>query len=64
MIDLDIYYPNKTVEDFLQNIKIQLNRDCPTVKVYISTANPYQHWIINNTNLMEDCYAKNGTNWS
>ena len=59
MIDLDIYYPNKTVEDFLQNLKIQLNRDRSTVKVYISTANPHNHWLqklynfYNNTELME-----------
>lgn len=45
MIDLDIYYPNKAVEEFLEKLKVKFNKTYPTVKVYISTANPYDHWL-------------------
>ena len=45
MIDLDIYYPNAQVEMLMQQLNERLNRDCPTTKVYISTANPYNHWL-------------------
>lgn len=45
MIDLDIYYPNAKVEMFMQQLKVRLNRDHPTTKVYISTSSPYNHWL-------------------
>ena len=45
MIDLDIYCPSTKVEMFMQQLKAQLNRDYPTTKVYISTVNPYNHWL-------------------
>jgi len=59
MIDLDIYYPNASVEKFLELPKLKLTRDYSPIKVYISTANPYNSWlqklynIYNNTELME-----------
>jgi len=59
MIDLDIYRPNQVVEEFLQSLKVKLNKDYPTTKVYISTASPYNNWLqklytfYNNTELME-----------
>ena len=46
MIDIDIYHDNHVVEEFLQSLKLKINRDCHnTIKVYISTANPYNHWL-------------------
>jgi hypothetical protein len=45
MIDLDIYHTNETVENFLQSLKLNLNKDYPTTKVYISTANPNNNWL-------------------
>lgn len=60
MIDLDIYYPNQTVEDFLDSLKPKFIKDFSPIKVYISTASPYNHWLqklytfYNNTELMEE----------
>lgn len=45
MIDLNIYYPNKAVEEFLETLKVKLNKTCPIIKVYISTTSPYDHWL-------------------
>lgn len=59
MIDRDIYYPNEIVEEFLESLKVKLKKDNHSIKVYISTANPYNSWlqklynIYNNTELME-----------
>lgn len=59
MIDLDIYRPNQVVEEFLQSLKVRLNKDYSPIKVYISTASPYKHWLeklynfYNSTELME-----------
>jgi hypothetical protein len=59
MIDRDIYYPNKAVEEFLESLKVKLKKDNPSIKVYISTSNQYNSWlqklynIYNNTELME-----------
>lgn len=59
MIDRDVYIPNRTVENFLESLKAKLSKEYSPVKVYISTANPYNHWlrnvynIYNNTELME-----------
>ena len=59
MIDLDIYRPNREVEGFLEYLKVKLKKDYPPIKVYISTANPYNSWlqklynIYNSTELME-----------
>ena len=61
MIDLDIYRTNPWVEEFLQSLKVGLNKDCHTIKVYISMANPSTSWLeklYNNTELMEDEYDK------
>ncbi len=56
MIDLDIYYPNQRVEEFLKSLKIKLIKDYHPIKVYISTTNPYNHWLYKfyNTELMEN----------
>lgn len=57
MIDQDIYYTNPKVEAFLQLLKVQLNQDCHTTKVYISTAshdNPWLRLLYNNTKLTEE----------
>lgn len=57
MIDLDIYYSNKTVEEFLESLKAKLSKDYSPIKVYISTANPYNHWLYkfyDNIELMEN----------
>jgi hypothetical protein len=60
MVDRDIYYPNKTVEEILESLNVKLKKDNPSIKVYISTANPYNSWlqklynIYNNTELMEE----------
>jgi hypothetical protein len=59
MIDRDIYYPNEIVEEFLELLKVKLKKNNPSIKVYISTTNPYNSWlqklynIYNNTELME-----------
>lgn len=59
MIDRDVYYTNRSVEDFLESLKTKLSKDYSPIKVYISTANPYNSWlqklynIYNNTELME-----------
>ena len=45
MIDFDIYYPNSKVEMLMQQLKIRLNKDYPTIKVYISTTSPYNDWL-------------------
>ena len=45
MIDLDLYYPNERVEKFLEQLKIKLNKNYPTTKVYISSARPNSHWL-------------------
>ena len=45
MIDLDIYYPNEKVEMFMRQLEVRLNKPHPVTKIYISTANPYGHWI-------------------
>ena len=60
MIDFDIYRPNREVEEFLEYLKVKLKNNNPSIKVYISTANPYNNWLqklynfYNNTELMED----------
>lgn len=70
MIDLDIYCTNQAVEEFLQSLKLKLNRDYPSTKIYISTVNPHNYWLknlynfYNNTRLMEEKNAKSGTYWS
>ena len=59
MIDFDIYIPNPAVEKFLEQFKARLKKNCPTTKVYISTASHNDYWlqklysIYNNTKLME-----------
>jgi hypothetical protein len=58
MIDLDIYRPNLAVEEFLSSLKVRIGKDHPTTTVYISTTNPYRHWIYNNTELMEEKTCK------
>lgn len=45
MVDRDIYYVDPAVEEFLQLTAARLRKDYPTTKVYISTANPYNHWL-------------------
>jgi hypothetical protein len=45
MIDYDIYSYKPCAEEFLKTLKVKLQNDHPTIKVYISTANPYEHWI-------------------
>lgn len=46
MIDLDIYYHNPSVEkNFLESLKLKPTKDHPSIKVYISTANPYNSWL-------------------
>lgn len=58
MIDRDIYFTNQVVEEFLHVLKTELGKEYSPIKVYISTSNPYNHWlqksyiIYNNTNLM------------
>jgi hypothetical protein len=59
MFDRDIYYTNQNVEEFLESLKLKLRKDYSPIKVYISTASPYNSWlqklynIYNNTELME-----------
>jgi hypothetical protein len=56
MIDFDIYVPSPRVENFLQLLRIKLNKDYPTTNVYISSAGYNDNWIrkvSNNTELME-----------
>lgn len=45
MIDFDIYYPNPKVEMLMQQLKIRLNKDYTTIKVYMSTTNPYNNLL-------------------
>ena len=54
MIDIDVYCTNPIVEEFLQSLKVGLNKDYPATNVYISTASPYKHWLFNSTKLMEE----------
>lgn len=55
MIDLDIYYPSQAVEEFLESFKLKSTKNYNPIKIYISTVNPYRHWLykIYNTKLME-----------
>lgn len=59
MIDLDIYYPNQVIEDFLESLKVRLKKYHPSIKVYISTVSSYDNWsqklyiFYNNTKLTE-----------
>jgi hypothetical protein len=45
MIDRDMYYPNEFVEEFLESLKSKLKKDHSPIIVYISTSNPYDHWL-------------------
>ena len=45
MIDLDLYYSNERVEKFLDLLKVKRNKDYPSIKVYISSANTDLHWL-------------------
>ena len=47
MIDYDIYYDKPLVEEFWTTLKVKLQNDYPNINIYISTANPYEHWIKN-----------------
>lgn len=44
MIDFDLYRANRMGEEFLQLLKVKFNKAYPTIRVYISTANPYNNW--------------------
>lgn len=44
MIDIDMYNGKPAVEEFLESFKLKLRKDYPPIKVYISTANPYNSW--------------------
>ena len=39
------YYVNPMAEEFLQLLKSRLSKDHSPIKVYISTASPYNHWL-------------------
>ena len=59
MIDFDIYCPNPKVEMFMEQLKLRLDKDYPTTKVYITSSNPYSNWlykqyIIYNENVPEE----------
>jgi hypothetical protein len=60
MIDRDIYYQNKTVEEFIESLKTKFKKSCSHTKIYISTTNPYDDWLkkiyssYNNTKLTEE----------
>jgi hypothetical protein len=59
VIDIDLYNTNQSVEELLESLKLNLRKDYSPIKVYVSTASPYEHWlqklynIYNSTNLME-----------
>lgn len=54
MIDIDIYNCKSAVEEFLESLKLKISKDCSPIKVYISTANPYNHWLYNFYNKKEE----------
>lgn len=60
MIDLDIYNKNQVVEEFLKSLKVKLLTGYPTTKVYISTANPYNHWSQKLYNIRDKKEEQNG----
>ena len=45
MIDFDMYCPNSRTENLLQQFTLKLTKEHPHIKVYISTANPYNNWL-------------------
>lgn len=49
------YYINPIAEEFLQSLRVRLSKDHSHIKVYISTANPYNHWLY-------DLYRKDNAN--
>ena len=59
MIDYDIYCPNADVERLLESFNLNIKKEYPSIKYYISTASSYNDWLeklysfYNNTNLME-----------
>lgn len=57
MMDVDVYWPNEVVEEFLQSLKIKLRKNYEPIKVYISTAShrdSFYYKFFNNTELMEE----------
>jgi hypothetical protein len=60
MINLDLYLPDERTEKFLCLLKSKRNIDSTPIKIYISSANPYNNGlqkiyrIYNNTELMEE----------
>jgi hypothetical protein len=59
MIDLDIYYPNKAVEEILESLKTKLNKGYSPIKVYISTVDRHDPWL---KKLYEFYYKKEDEN--
>jgi hypothetical protein len=45
VIDIDTYYINPEVEEFVKPFKLNFRKPYCPIKVYISTANPYNHWL-------------------
>ena len=41
----DKYYVNPIAEELLQSLKVRLNEEYPTTKVYISTASQDVNWL-------------------
>ena len=60
MIDLDLYKQNSAVEEFVEILKRKLIKDHLTIPVYISTANPYNHWSQKLYNLHDKKEEQNG----
>jgi hypothetical protein len=54
----DPYYVHPIVEALWQSLKKPLKQDYPGITVYLSTTNPYNHWLreFYNTELMESDY--------
>ena len=59
MIDLDLYFINPDVEEFLEPFQLNIRKPHSLIEIYISTASPYNNClqkmynIYNSTNLME-----------
>ena len=51
----DSYYVSPMAEEFVRALEVRLRKDHHPIKVYLSTANPYNHWLY-------DIYKKENVN--
>lgn len=60
MIDVDICHNEPVIEEFLKSLKVKFRKDYSPIKIYISTANPYNHWSQKLYNFYDKKEEQNG----